>query len=81
MNCSQNNRQLIPSTHDHTSPTHTHHKPSCCTLLPQTRSKLSHTQHTQCDIVLKWTVLRLLNWSVKNFQNMTYKETKRVIDK
>jgi len=74
---SPNPLQTVPHA-AHTMQTHTHHKPICCTLPPQTRSKLSHTQHTQCDIVLKQTVLRLLNWNVRSVLKATYIENKHV---
>jgi len=42
--------QMTPThTHTHTSTT----KPPAAHPPPQTCSKLSHTQHTQCAIVLK----------------------------
>jgi len=31
----------------------THRKATCHTLTPQTRSKLSHTQHTQRGLILQ----------------------------
>jgi len=41
-------------------------KPRDARSLPKTCSKLFHTQHTKCTVTLKWTVLRLLTWSVRN---------------
>ena len=51
------------TTHTHTTRTHTTNPPAAHPH-PQTRSKLSHKQHTQCSIVLKQTVLCLLGPAV-----------------
>jgi len=48
--------------HTHTTTT----KPPDAHSLPRTCSKLYHTEHIKCTISLKWTVWRLLIWSVRS---------------
>ena len=83
MSVSKDSNHLIPSAHKHTTPTHTHHKTTCCTLdlhlIPSTHTHTipTHTHHkTTCCTLTRPNLLH----TVPHSTHTTHYRLARKID-